>query len=105
MLSKCANPQCSTPLHYLREGRVYRVEVKENIPAEAPFSISSGVGRKSRMQHHWLCGECILRMTLHFDEQGGLSVIPKPAKIPAAQDFDLPTVSLAKPPMKKAVAS
>jgi len=26
MLSKCANPTCSTPLVYLREGKIFMVE-------------------------------------------------------------------------------
>lgn len=105
MLSKCANPQCPTILHYLRAGKVYRVEVKEEISGESPFLVSPEMKRKSRVQHYWLCGECILKMTLHFDKQGRLSVIPKSVKAPAVQDFSHPIGPQPRLLVKKAAAS
>ena len=31
MLSKCANPDCHTTLHYLREGKVFKVESESDL--------------------------------------------------------------------------
>ena len=30
MISKCANPNCSTPFHYLRDGKVFRVDLNDD---------------------------------------------------------------------------
>ncbi|PYX96097.1 MAG: hypothetical protein DMG64_06520 [Acidobacteria bacterium] len=93
MVSKCANPACSTPFHYLREGKIFRVEVevtppggisalssqpKNEIPNgnKNPFLVSS---RKPMLkaEHFWLCGPCSQSMSLLFDKDNGISVIPK----------------------------
>jgi len=83
MVSKCANPACSTPFHYLREGKIFRVEV-ESTPRESetlngdksPFLVAS---RKPslKLEHFWLCGPCSQSMNLLFDRSNGVSVIPK----------------------------
>src|SRR5689334_18579295 len=101
MLTKCANPLCSRPLHYLRDGKVYRVEIKEEMQENGsnPFLVSSR--RKSNLQHYWLCGDCMITMTLHFDERGNLSVVPKTIKMPVA----VPTLSERDTLVKKAAAS
>ena len=89
MVSKCANPACSTPFHYLREGKVFRVEV-EVTPAAMPgdlAGLSNGTKvpflvktRKPnrKVEHFWLCGPCSLTMSLTFDKDLGINVIPKP---------------------------
>jgi hypothetical protein len=46
MVSQCVNPQCGKPLHYLRDGKVFLLEVQTDQRDTA------------RMEHFWLCGEC-----------------------------------------------
>jgi hypothetical protein len=87
MVSKCANPACSTPFHYLREGKIFRVEV-EATPPESLDRAEASNGNKSpflipsrkpplKLEHFWLCGPCSQSMSLLFDKDSGLSVIPK----------------------------
>lgn len=73
MLSKCANPSCSTPLLYLREGKIFMME---HAPAPEP-------GKKmpaARVEHFWLCGPCSAEMTLVSDSKAGVRVLPKSDK-------------------------
>ena len=88
MVSKCANPACSTPFHYLREGKIFRVEVEvprplvsQNDPRTAngsknPFLVGA---RKPmlKLEHFWLCGPCSQSMSLLFEKNSGVSVVPK----------------------------
>ena len=51
MLSKCANPKCSARFRYLRQGRIFNLEVKQFSP--------NGCGEAShRVEHFWLCDHC-----------------------------------------------
>jgi antitoxin Phd len=59
MLSKCANPSCSTPLVYLREGRIFAFPVAEEL-----------------VEHFWLCGPCSVALTLR-DSERGVQVVPR----------------------------
>ena len=76
MLAKCANPDCSTPLVYLREGKIFmvespqtRLEVLNSIPAK-PKAVN-------RVEHFWLCGPCSSDMTLTYDRQRGIQIVRK----------------------------
>jgi hypothetical protein len=74
MLSKCANPECTTQLHYLREGKVFMME--KNGPAM--------VGAKrppARVEYFWLCGPCSKENTLSFDQQQGVRLKSKVQKM------------------------
>lgn len=88
MVSKCANPACSTPFHYLREGKIFRIEVELLPPptAEQTVELSSGnkvpflVERRKvarKVEHFWLCGPCSQYMNLMFDKDTGITVLPK----------------------------
>ena len=48
MLAKCLNPACSTRFLYLREGRIFRLEI--------PLPASSGYTHRREL--FWLCGLC-----------------------------------------------
>lgn len=76
MLSKCANPTCSTPLVYLREGKIFMVESPqpqlEVLNAAKPKA-------SSRVEHFWLCGPCSGQMTITYDRQRGVKIIRKEA--------------------------
>lgn len=51
MLSKCANPACSARFRYLRQGRIFNLEVK-------PLSSKSDSEVSHRFEHFWLCPSC-----------------------------------------------
>lgn len=72
MLSKCANPECATTLHYLREGKVFKVEADELRAIDAPKPVR-------RVEHFWLCGPCSTSLTLIYDRAAGVRIIQKPA--------------------------
>ena len=75
MLSKCANPSCSTPLVYLREGKIFMME---NPPSLQPVqSQDAGKFTPAREEHFWLCGTCSTEMTLFYDRKLGVQVLPK----------------------------
>ncbi|MFL6312516.1 MAG: hypothetical protein ACJ71W_10455 [Terriglobales bacterium] len=74
MLAKCANPTCSTPLVYLREGKIFMVEQQRK------FEVLSEVAKpkpSNRVEHFWLCGPCSNEMTITYDRQRGVEIIRK----------------------------
>jgi hypothetical protein len=76
MLAKCANPTCSTPLVYLREGKIFMVE-----SPQPKFEVLSDVAKpkpSNRVEHFWLCGPCSNEMTITYDRQRGIEIIRKP---------------------------
>jgi len=75
MLSKCANPACSKPLLYLREGKIFRME---QLPGPQPAGQTGDPPRNShRTEHFWLCGSCSAKMTLVYDKEHGVRLRPK----------------------------
>ena len=76
MLSKCANPSCSTPLVYLREGKIFMMETPLQTQRAAE---TQAIKPKSvnRVEHFWLCGPCSVELTLAYDRQRGVQVVPK----------------------------
>ena len=82
MLAKCANPSCSTPLVYLREGKIFMVE-----SPQPQFELLNAAQNKpkaqNRVEHFWLCGPCSNEMTLTYDHQRGIEIVRKAdAKVP-----------------------
>ncbi len=75
MLSKCANPSCSTPLVYLREGKIFMMETPARAVEETP--IQELPKAPSRIEHFWLCGPCSAQMTLAYDRRHGVQIVPK----------------------------
>jgi len=75
MLSKCANPACSTPLIYLREGKIFMMEhnSRSQVRPEGPILVKPG----NSVEHFWLCGPCSVEMTLIRDRERGIAVVPK----------------------------
>lgn len=80
MLAKCANPSCSTPLVYLREGKIFMVESPQpQLKLLGPAKPKA----LNRIEHFWLCGPCSGEMTLTYDRQRGVEIVRKAAsKIP-----------------------
>ena len=75
MLSKCANPSCSTPLIYLREGKIFSVtpDAAAERKLEGPFLAKPA----TKVEHFWLCGPCSSLFTLVYSKSRGVSVVPK----------------------------
>ncbi len=73
MLSKCANPACSTPFQYLRDGKLYQIELDAN--AQSGLHL---VGKKPahKVEHFWLCGACAKLMTLAYMRGKGVITLP-----------------------------
>jgi len=79
MLSKCANPACSTPFRYLRDGKLFEIESK--VGPE-----SSAVGERKpvrRVEFFWLCGQCSSELTVVNDKDKGVITVPIAAAAPA----------------------
>lgn len=78
MVSKCANPDCATPLQYLREGKVYRIEVEE-FAADSIARYAEQPKKKTarKVEHFWLCGRCSQRMVISLDKDKHMIVVPK----------------------------
>jgi hypothetical protein len=72
MLSKCANPECQNTLHYLREGKVFKVESEG-----APFLVGDKKPQR-KVEHFWLCGTCSAALTVTYDKGAGVQVSRKP---------------------------
>lgn len=75
MLDKCANPSCSTPFIYLREGKVFMMEHKSHsrVRPGGPLLVKPA----SQVEHFWLCGPCSAEMTVTYDRDHGVAVVPK----------------------------
>ena len=81
MLAKCANPSCHTPFLYLRDGKLYQMEVEAEARPSGPAAEEkpgSAGDRKAlrRLEFFWLCGRCAPLMTLAFNRGQGVVVVP-----------------------------
>jgi hypothetical protein len=57
VLSKCANPACLSRLHYLRKGRIFKVETG-GVRADEKRSPTR------RIEYFWLCEHCVQTLTV-----------------------------------------
>jgi hypothetical protein len=82
MMSKCANPACSTPFQYLREGRLFKFELQRR-----DLHLIGGEESKSalRVEHFWLCGRCAAVLTLSRESSGDIKVVPLQGRPKRAQ--------------------
>ncbi len=80
MLAKCANPACSTPLVYLREGKIFMMENTAEPQIRPQGPVLAKPQPANRMEHFWLCGPCSIEMTLTYDRERGVTVAPKARK-------------------------
>ncbi len=77
MVDKCANPNCSKPLRYLREGRIFVFDTPD---PRGPV-INGRIAR--RREHYWLCGDCSQTFVVTQTYETGVLVVPRPAVVPA----------------------
>jgi hypothetical protein len=78
MITKCANPDCFAPFHYMREGRLFQVDRDAAGHLVAGPFLMSGSGLPHRLEHFWLCGNCAQRLTLALDATGSMVTVPLP---------------------------
>jgi hypothetical protein len=71
MLAKCANPSCTTPFHYLHDGRLFQMETG--------LGGRQAVGDKKpahRIEYFWLCHQCATDWTLAYERGKGVIAVP-----------------------------
>jgi hypothetical protein len=69
LLSKCANPACTARFRYLRQGKIFNIEVTLALDKR-----QSGPGK---VEHFWLCEECAQTLRV-VSENGIVSTQPLP---------------------------
>lgn len=76
MVTKCANPSCSCPFHYLHEGRLFLLEV------DPVFSAVDNptFGDYKTAEYFWLCTSCSRLLTLCLNREGKVVIahLPEP---------------------------
>jgi hypothetical protein len=79
MVSKCANPGCSAPFLYLRQGKLFCIETSMTADDQGPsFGADPAVERRSRrMEFFWLCEDCTVTLTLRYTPGHGVKVHPR----------------------------
>ena len=75
MLSKCLNSACNTPFRYLREGRIFHLQVP-------PVTNAPGSGRR---EYFWLCGCCCTTLTVVIKNGAG-TVQPRFLELPGGEN-------------------
>jgi hypothetical protein len=74
MLSKCANPSCSTRFLYLREGKLFHLAPPGN--SRSMSDSRDWTGGERRPEYYWLCNVCATSLTLAFDKRTGMILVP-----------------------------
>lgn len=78
MLSKCANPGCTAPFHYLRDGKLFQIDTSLGIPENTGPQLVQEGKPPHRIEYFWLCGQCSTNMTLAFQRGKGVVMVPLP---------------------------
>jgi len=77
MLSKCANPDCSTPFRYFHLGKLFRVETSARLERRRTLGQDSSSEKTLRhLEFYWLCESCAEKLTVVFDKNSGITVRP-----------------------------
>jgi hypothetical protein len=86
MVSKCANPSCSTAFRYLHEGKLFRIETPMLDPPLGGSLYHPGRVKMvpRSVEFYWLCSACAAVMTLVFEPGVGVRTKPLPPVLPAA---------------------
>jgi hypothetical protein len=66
MLSKCANPECSTRFLYMRGGKLFRWDQLQGVKDSNASPGPAIKGDSRRVEFFWLCEKCAPRMTVVF---------------------------------------
>jgi hypothetical protein len=74
MLSKCLNAACGEPFRYLRQGRIFPLEVEPSSESPEP----------RRREYFWLCGRCSATLTVVIKNGVG-TVQPRFLELPSGE--------------------
>jgi hypothetical protein len=74
MISKCANPACSVRFHYMRAGKLFRMEFDPDHDAPGP-QLAGNSKPVRKIEHFWLCGSCSTFLTLVMNA-GKVEAVP-----------------------------
>jgi hypothetical protein len=78
MLSKCANPACSTTFRYLSEGKLYLIDSKAAMVRHGAQAELKYAGKSCSYEYFWLCSSCSRDMTIQIDHHFEITVVLKP---------------------------
>ena len=78
MLSKCANPACATPFHYLRDGKLFQIDTSLSSPQGMGPQLVAEPQQPHRVEFFWLCAACSSTMTLAYQRGKGVVMVPLP---------------------------
>jgi len=102
MLHKCANPQCASPFRKLSEGKLFLIEVDASDLTRYRNPVwQGGFGR--RVEYYWLCDQCAAILTLSFEKERGMVLVPLPdktSKMPAGSVRSCSPVTPVRPSEK-----
>jgi hypothetical protein len=73
VVSRCANPGCSATFHYLRDGKVFQLQVYGS-RSQGPTLVRA-TKPPIQVEHFWLCGPCASSLTLQVDN-GKVITVP-----------------------------
>jgi hypothetical protein len=78
MLSKCANPKCSAPFHYLHDGRLFEVQVTPQKMEVTATQTGDAEPKKrpQKLERFWLCSKCSTTMTLAVNRENEVLLLP-----------------------------
>ncbi len=76
MMSKCANPSCSSVFRYLRDGKLFQIPSGASVRSAATDATgpSKATGRD---EFFWLCGTCSRDLTIVVDPATGVRTAPR----------------------------
>lgn len=78
MLSKCANPACSSTFRYFHEGKLFLIESGVGPTKGKSEAALRNTGRSRAIGHVWLCSSCCRDMTVYIDDEDKVRVVRKP---------------------------
>jgi hypothetical protein len=78
MLSKCANPVCSNTFLYLRQGKLFRLEVPVGDQTAPDGSVNAKTSPNGRLrdEYFWLCETCCPNFQVVCEQGVGVKIIP-----------------------------
>lgn len=98
MVGKCANPECSVRFKYLRDGKLFHIDMREY---GGPDGTCEVCGCPLHVRHFWLCNTCSQRMTIAVTKAGLVQVIDRPSHGKPA--ISLPCASSENAPLGRAM--
>jgi len=76
MMSKCANPTCSSVFRYLRDGKLFQVPAGAS-PRATTMGPKDSPKQPARDEFFWLCGNCSKDLTIVVDPVAGVRTVPR----------------------------